>query len=91
MKGGENMAKGTSTILFLIIGLAIGFLIGWLVFGEITQTGDAKAISGSTQQTLGYGRCGCCNNEKPCACSPGCGGTNCCELVPEFQPQPQTK
>ena len=40
------MAKGTSTILFLIIGLAIGFLIGWLVFGEITQTGEARVAIG---------------------------------------------
>jgi hypothetical protein len=41
------MAKGTSTILFLIIGLAIGFLIGWLVFGEITQTGEARVAIGA--------------------------------------------
>jgi len=35
------------TDFILIIGLAIGFLIGWLVFGEITQTGEARVAIGA--------------------------------------------
>ncbi|HOD90051.1 MAG TPA: hypothetical protein PKK56_03170 [archaeon] len=65
-------------IIFLIIGLIIGFLISWLAFNQTTNTtGEAKAIT--TDGSTSISKACCCLNY-PCECGSlnnGCTGKNC--------------
>jgi len=52
------MKDNSKIILFTIIGLVIGFIVGWLIFGLASTTGNAKSTLNNPQIDLAVG--GCC-------------------------------
>lgn len=52
------MNKKTMPVLLLIVGLIVGLIAGWLIFGGITSTGNAKAILNNSGE-LGDGVVSC--------------------------------
>ena len=67
-------------ILLLVVGLLIGFIIGWLIFsGSLGNTGNAKVVLNNTLA----GGCkepaytNCMNNCNDAACETQCGKDYC--------------